>query len=67
MKARIWMEVVCCNCGGMIGWNYSGAGSVAKLEKATEDWVFDKDYGNLCPECMEALRKEKKGASITPE
>lgn len=62
MKARIWMEVTCGNCGGMVGRIYHNAKSVSLLKKEAAGWTFDKDYGNLCPECSEALRKEKEGA-----
>lgn len=59
MRANIWLSVSCSCCGAVIGWYYSNAKSVSQLKKATKNWVFDKEYGNLCPECWEKLKKRR--------
>lgn len=56
MRANIWVSVSCSLCSGVIGWNYHNAKSISKLKDATKDWIFDKNYGNLCPECQKKLR-----------
>ena len=56
MRAVIWMEVQCSNCGSVIGWDYHNAKSVSKLKEVTKDWIFDKKIGNLCPECQKTVR-----------
>lgn len=63
MKAIIWVEVCCNNCGGVIGWNYNNAKSISKLKEATRNWIYDSEYGNLCPECKKKLRG-KHGESM---
>lgn len=60
MKPIIWVEVHCDNCGDVIGWNYHNAKSISKLKESTKKWIYDKEYGNLCPECQgKILRKSK--------
>lgn len=56
MKANIWVSVSCSHCGGVIGWNYHNAKSISKLKEITKNWICDKEYGNLCPECQKKLR-----------
>ena len=56
MKAFIWMEVQCSHCDSVIGWDYTNAKSVSALKKATKDWIFDRDFGNLCPECQKKIK-----------
>ena len=56
MKCIIWLEVKCANCDRVVGWDYKNASSVSKLKAATRDWIFDRDLGNLCPECKRKLR-----------
>lgn len=58
MRAVIWMEVQCSNCGGVIGWDYRNAKSVSKLKKATKDWICDKEHWNLCPDCQKKVREQ---------
>ena len=58
MKAVIWMEVQCSNCDRVIGWDYINAKSVSKLKTATKDWIYDKENGNLCPECQEEIKRK---------
>ena len=59
-RAIIWCEVVCSNCGGVIGFNYKNANTIAVLKNKTKDWVYCDDEGNLCPECQEEIKKERK-------
>lgn len=59
MKAVIWCEVQCSNCGDVIGWDYHNAKSISQLKEATKDWRFDRERGNLCPECQKELRGEQ--------
>lgn len=60
MKANIWLSVSCSHCGGVIGWYYHNAKSVSKLKEATKKWIFDKEHGNLCPECQKKLKEDKQ-------
>lgn len=58
MKANIWLSVSCSYCGGVIGWYYHNAKSVSQLKESTKNWIFDKEYGNLCPECQKKLKED---------
>lgn len=58
MRANIRIEVQCSNCGSVIGWNYRNAKSVSKLKEATKDWIYDAEYGNLCPECQKEIGEQ---------
>lgn len=63
MKARIYCEVTCCNCGGLAyeSGYYRNASTISELKEATKDWVWDdKLGGNLCPGCQEDLKKDKR-------
>ena len=62
MKARIYCEVTCCNCGGLAykSTYYKNTTTISELKEATKDWVWDdKLYGNLCPECQKELKRNK--------
>ena len=52
MKANIRIEVRCGNCGCVAGSYYHNAKSLPKLKEVTKDWIYDNEYGNLCPECQ---------------
>lgn len=56
-KAAIWCEVSCLYCGANVGWYYRNSKSISNLKAATKNWVWDKEKGNLCPECAEKLKK----------
>lgn len=58
MKPIIWIEIHCDNCGDVIGWNYHDAESISKLKKAAKDWIYNKEYGNLCPECQKRVTEK---------
>ena len=59
MNAKIYCEVTCCNCGGVIGRYYRNAESISILKEHVKDWVWDNElFGNLCPECQKELKKK---------
>ena len=60
MKVKIWMEVQCARCDLIAGRNYRSKKSVYELKEFTKDWIFDKQYGNLCPECQKAIKERTK-------
>lgn len=60
MKAKIWCEITCGNCGAMatISRYYSNAGSIKKIKEETADWIWDDENSmNLCPDCQKKLNK----------
>ena len=59
-RAIIWCEVACSNCGGVIGFDYKNAKTIAALKNKTKDWAYCNDEGNLCPECYEEYKKRKE-------
>ena len=59
MKASIWVSVSYSICGAVIGWNYHNAKSISKLKEATKNWIFNKECGNLCPECQKKSNRRK--------
>lgn len=59
MRPVIWIEIHCDNCGDVIGWNYRNAKSISKLKKATKDWIYSQEHGNICPECQRELSRKK--------
>lgn len=62
MKAKIWCEVTCLYCGRSVGWSYVNAKSISNLKKATSEWSFDPDVGNLCPDCYAKFKENgRKG------
>lgn len=58
LKAKIRIEVQCSNCGGAIGDYYHNAKSVSRLKEKTKDWIYDDEFGSICPECQKELRGE---------
>lgn len=60
MKAKIWCEVTCGNCGSMVAVSryYSNTDSIKKIKEETADWIWDDKNGmNLCPDCQKKLNK----------
>lgn len=60
MRAKIRIEVQCANCGGVIGCYYRNANSVSCLKKKTKDWIYEGEFGNICPECQKELWGEEE-------
>ena len=60
-KAAVWCEVSCGDCGRAEGMFYKNSKSIQTLKEWTRDWVFDDDFGNICPDCA---RKKKKGLRL---
>lgn len=58
-KANIWIEVVCGNCGGVVGMEYKNVASITELKRLTDKWIHDEENGNLCPECQKELLGKK--------
>lgn len=51
-KKIIWCEVTCGHCGGLASASgYDSPERIKKLKIETKEWVEDKDYRVLCPEC----------------
>lgn len=59
-RAIIWCEITCSNCGGVIGFDYKNAKTIAALKRKTKDWVYCDEEGNLCPECYKEYMNQKK-------
>ena len=59
MNARIWCEVICNECGGMIGHFYHNSGSIRKLKEEIKDWKC-VDGVNICGECLQKLNKKQE-------
>lgn len=58
MRAIIRCEVICCLCGGVsvASRYYKNSGTIAKIKRATRDWIYNKEYdGNICPDCLKEL------------
>lgn len=61
MKAKIYCEVTCCNCGGFASKSryYKNSETIARLKESTKDWVWDENLcGNLCPDCQKELKNK---------
>jgi hypothetical protein len=56
MISAIWCEVACGKCTAVVGWYYRNEGSISQLKKATDNWKFSKEYGNLCPNCYAKMK-----------
>mgnify|MGYP003307575473 CR=1 FL=1 len=57
----IWGEVSCRKCVTVA--NFSGWYSperIKKLKLETKSWGEDDDYGVLCPDCYEDVKREKE-------
>lgn len=59
MKAKIWCELVCNECGGMIGHFYKNKDIITKIKEETKDWEY-VDGVNICGECLRKMRNSKK-------
>ena len=58
-KAIIYLEVICDECGVVINGYYHNSKSISKLKEKTKGWGYIEDVGNLCPDCIEKMKKEK--------
>ena len=55
MKAKIWCEMVCNECGGMIGYFYKNKNTIVKIKEKTKDWECVNGV-NVCGECLIKMR-----------
>ena len=58
MKAKIFCEVTCLNCGTVaLGSRfYKNKDTISKLKELTKEWIYSEKFGgNLCPNCQEDL------------
>lgn len=46
-----WVEVTCMGCGCTVGLDYKNAKTVGAIKKATSEWRYCGEHGNLCPDC----------------
>lgn len=58
-KAVIWYECTCSHCGGVIGFDYKNAKTIASLKRKISDWRYVGAEGNLCPECYQKYKDKK--------
>lgn len=62
MKAKIWCECLCVECGGMAvnSTYYDNPSTISELKNEVKDWIYDKDVGgNICPECQAKIKKKR--------
>lgn len=57
MKARIWCEVICNECGGMVGHFYRNPDSLRRLKEEIKDWEC-VDGVNICGECLQKMQRK---------
>ena len=60
MRAKIYCEVTCCNCGGLAFGSgyYKNTATISALKDNVKNWIWDdKLCGNLCPECQKELKR----------
>jgi hypothetical protein len=58
MKAKIYCEVTCINCGCVTSGSnyYKNSSTIKLLKEKTKTWIYtEKLSGNLCPSCQEEL------------
>ena len=62
MKAKIWCECICTECGGMAAGStyYNNPETISSLKKYVNDWIYDEDLGgNICPECQAKIKQKR--------
>lgn len=54
MEAQIWCEVMCQNCMRLLRASryYRNSKDIASIKAAAKNWIYDDEFGNLCPECQ---------------
>ena len=57
-SAKIWCEVFCDNCGGLVGYYFKNINTIKKLKAETSDWVVREDGIQLCPYCASEIKDE---------
>lgn len=50
-NAKIWCEVFCDHCGGVVGRYFRSIDTISWLKKETSDWVVVDEGLQLCPYC----------------
>ena len=64
-RAKVYCEITCNNCGALLKGSgyYKNSSIIAKLKENAKEanCVCDEEFcGNLCPECQEEIKKERK-------
>lgn len=54
MNAKIWIEVICEHCGGVVGYFYQNAKTIKRIKEETKDWR-NIDGFNICGDCMKKI------------
>ena len=57
-SAKIWCEVFCVNCGGLVGYYFNSIDTISRLKVETSDWIVLEDGMQLCPYCASKMREE---------
>lgn len=55
MRAKIYCEVTCINCGVVASGSnyYKNASTISQLKEKTKDWIYSEVLeGNICPSCQ---------------
>lgn len=55
MRAKIWFEVVCNECGGMVGHFYKNKNTIKRIKEETKDWEW-VDGVNICGDCLKKIK-----------
>lgn len=56
-KNIIFCEVTCSQCGSLASKSgYYSPQLIKALKEETKDWIDDKEYGILCPECQKEFK-----------
>lgn len=50
-SVKIWCEVFCDHCGGVVGRYFKNIDTISWLKKETSDWVVVENGLQLCPRC----------------
>lgn len=50
-SAKIWCEVFCDHCGGLVGYYFNSIDTISRLKVETSDWTVLEDGTQLCPYC----------------
>lgn len=37
---------------------YKNSSTISKLKNDTKDWIWDEEWGDLCPDCKNKIREK---------
>ena len=57
MKAKIWCDVVCNECGGMVGYFYKNKNTIKRIKEEIKDWKW-VDGVNICGDCLKKIKED---------